>query len=91
MQYLLSAEEMAEIRAERAAIEQLPGGGKDLKERLEAVCKHVATTMVPTVPFNDYTVGKPYGCIHVDRRESFGYCDKCPVQDICPMPKSWSK
>lgn len=29
--------------------------------------------------------------IHVNRNESYGYCDHCPVQGICPLPKDYSK
>lgn len=36
--------------------------------------------------------GRPHGCIWVD---GVGpgpmYCDRCPVQNVCPQQKNWSK
>jgi hypothetical protein len=106
MQYLLSEEEMAAIRADREAMRKLPGAtsrgevGLHL-EALTNVCKMVATTMIPTsaTAFQGGRLAggsmsertEPYGCIHVDRAASYGYCDRCPVQGICPLPKDYSK
>ncbi len=99
MQYLLTEEEMTAIRAERDALRRIPCNG-DLIEGLKNVCQMVATTMIATgrTPFqHPYADGsatenrKPYGCIHVNRAESYGYCDRCPVQGICPQPKEYSK
>ena len=99
MQYLLTQEEMAAIAADREKLRRLPGGADHLVA-LENVCKMVATTMIPTKasafqrPLADGSPPEwtgPYGCIHVDRARSYGYCDRCPVQGICPMPKDYSK
>lgn len=91
MQYILSEEEMAAIRNEREALRKIPCHS-ELVIALENVCKMVASTMIPTE--HTSRIGKrdkPYGCIHVNPRESYGYCDKCPVQGICPLPKDYSK
>ena len=96
MQYLLSEEEMAAIRSEREALRQIPVGGRDLIEGLGNVCKMVADTMIVTGATAHQSThslkrNSPYGCIHGDRSDKYGYCDRCPVQGICPLPKSWSK
>lgn len=90
MQYLLSEEEMEEIRQQQKELRSIPVGGRHLLEGLTNVCRMVATTMIPT----QYTArsgarDKPHGCIHVDK--SARYCDKCPVSGICPQTKQWSK
>lgn len=95
MQYILTEEEMQAIRDERAKLARIPCRG-DLVEALSNVCKMVATTMIPTEhsafqrgpsPMGD----RPYGCIHVNPNQGYGYCDRCPVQGICPLPKEYSK
>lgn len=96
MQYLLSEEEMAEIRADRLAISELPGAkiiepGKisySITRHLQALTETCRAIAIATTP--DWR-DKPYGCIHVNRRESYGYCDRCPVLRICPQPKDFSK
>lgn len=89
MQYLLNEEEMADIRRDREALRLLPGrqGLVAHLDGLKAACQQVATTMTPQ--WSD----RPHGCIHVsdeDGRRAW-YCDKCPVREICPQPKEWSK
>lgn len=80
MQYLLSEEEMEAVRRERLEHARMPN-----LEELTNVVKHIATTAIPEGRTT------PYGCIRVDRRNSYGYCDKCPVLGICPLPKDFSK
>lgn len=89
MQYLLDETEMAAVRAEREAAWKLPG--RNIGACLQLLgdeCKRLATTVIPTDIPGRVT---PYGCIHVDRRNSYGYCDKCPLRKICPLPKDFSK
>ena len=100
MQYLLSEEEMQAIRDERVKLARIPCRG-DLVEALSNVCKMVASTMIPTDrtalanrPYGDGSKSehtKPLGCIHDTPRKAYGYCDRCPVQGICPLPKEYSK
>lgn len=88
MQYLLTEEEMERVRQERQDRHRMP-----TREALGAFCKHAATTMVAT-PLSAWHIrgqSEPYGCIHVDRDKSYGYCDLCPVRSICPLPKDFSK
>jgi hypothetical protein len=89
MQYLLSEEEMAAIRADRQAIQKLP-----TLEGLENVCKHVATTMIQTMNVNGGGKSdRPHGCVHVKDEHGYTahYCDRCQMAGICPLPKEWSK
>ena len=93
MKYILDADEMAAIREDREKLCKMPGGENHLLA-LKNVCQMVATTMIPTdnTAFIGSWDGKsPYGCIHVNRKDSYGYCDRCPVQGICPQPKEYSK
>ncbi len=92
MQYLLSEEEMAEIRRERVRARDLP-----TLEALTNVVRHVATTRVTTVDLNGRGAGatQPHGCIHVPdprgRQYQTQYCDGCHVVGICPQDKDYSK
>lgn len=85
MQYLLNAEEMEDIRDLRQLIyDKLPS--RNLKRHLTALeitCKRVATTMA-------MPDGTKHGCIYT-AAVACSYCSGCPVEDICPMPKSYSK
>lgn len=94
MMFILDADEMAQVEKDRAVLRKL--GGRDAEEALKNVCKMVADTMIPTS--RTAFVGssgrdRPYGCIHGDLppHERYGYCDRCPVRGICPMPKDFSK
>ena len=77
MQYILSQTEYDELKntQKQKSISE--------KNELQKVCTNVANTMPVFwgwgVPDN-----KPWGCI-VNRPD--WYCDKCPVQTICP--KEW--
>jgi hypothetical protein len=91
MQYLLTEEEMADVRRMREFTSRLN------PEALRNVVEHVATTMIPTVPING-SLGsprdRPHGCIHVEPPDGQfrpRYCDGCQVQGICQQPKHWSK
>jgi hypothetical protein len=91
VQYLLSEDEMAAIRADRQAEKLLPG--HSIAGHLQAlthVVQHIATGFVP-----EGDTGTAHGCIHVKHPDGPGYqvpyCDHCPVAGICPQPKAWSK
>jgi len=96
MQYILSEEEMREIREERLAVQRM-GGALMLKEGLKNVCQHVACKMTETggnLPNGRKPSDQPHGCIHVNRGYGIGqamYCDDCPVAGICPQEKDYSK
>ncbi len=91
MQYLLTEDEMEEIRQARRSAERMPK-----LEALTNVCKHLACTAIATKPPNGgKPTGRPHGCIHVPSPDGAEtqtrYCDRCLVAGICPLPKSWSK
>lgn len=83
MQYILSEEEYNELK--HKATENI---NKAVKWNQE-LCTKIADEM-PVIwgwGGNDY---KPWGCIL--SQSSKGYCDECPVQDVCPNErKEWSK
>ncbi len=86
MQYLLTEEEMQEVRDLRKnAIHP---------EALKNVVQHVAVKMIDTSPPNGRKpIAEPNGCIHDNfyGRANADYCDACSVAGICPLPKRWSK
>jgi hypothetical protein len=84
MQYILTEQEYAELKREQSA------KAKVSADRLQEICT-LAAQHIP-VP-QDWSTDKtpcPSGCILAE--PSPGYCDDCPVSDICPNPrKEWSK
>lgn len=91
MQYILTQEEYDKLRStQKRAIDM------DTK-KLQALCTKIANEMPVTRTWNkaDHS---PWGCIiHEDDADpehfdNFGYCDQCPVQEICPYKfKEYSK
>lgn len=97
MQYILTEEEMQEITADRNNLRKAVYG-----TRLDALCQHIATTMIETAPplgevwssHGRYPKTDPHGCIHVrgsDGKLTAHYCDACPVSHVCQQYKEWSK
>ena len=85
MQYILSEEEMEEVRQLRAKMKRLPS-----VDKLQKMCTKIADEW-PTFKGCDGTDEPiPWECIlSVDYEHC---CDECPVQNICPLEwKSWSK
>ena len=87
MQYILNEEEMEEIRQLRAKMKSLPS-----VDNLQKMCTKIADEW-PTYTGWDKKKPQPaapWGCVLTADYEH--YCDKCPVQNICPLEwKSWSK
>lgn len=85
MQYILTEEEMAELRAagerERAKV----------REALQKACTLAADHVPVAAPWARDKTPRPWGCI-LSPSNQYGYCDDCPVKEICPYDKkSWSK
>lgn len=78
MQYILSEEEYSALKKEQEQSIRLAKG------KLQKLCTKIADEMPVTWGWggND---PKPWGCIESSKEE--WYCDKCPVQTICP--KEW--
>ena len=87
MQYLLSHEEMNAFLKDQELLRKAPN-----PDILKNVCLHVATTMITTIDVNGYGANatEPHGCIHSKTVRAW-YCDKCPIESICPMEKDFSK
>ena len=85
MQYLLTKEEYDQLVARGIQKTQA-----DIKI-LQDLCSKVADYM-PTQKSWDWKEGyplEPYKCILTSNNE---YCDRCPVQDVCPyQSKQWSQ
>ena len=84
MQFLLTAEELNTLNSKARQLDEMP-----TMEDLEETCKKIATTFITVILQNEKTL--THGCPHVDTGKYPPYCDDCPVKDICPLPKNWSK
>lgn len=90
MQYILDEKEMEEVRQLRAKMKSLP----DVDD-LQKMCTKIANEW-PTFTGWDKKNPRepqPWRCVITEEEEgNEWYCDKCPVQYICPKPyKRWSK
>lgn len=86
MQYLLSEEEYRALTASqhRAKLEQT--------EKLQAICTLAAQHIPVTRDRASEKTPAPWGCILGPRSQNPGYCDDCPVSEICPYQgKEWSQ
>lgn len=60
-------------------------------EGLQELCTRIANTMPVTRRWAKDKPPTPWGCI-LDDETTPGYCDCCPVDQICPCQhKGWSK
>jgi hypothetical protein len=82
MQYLLSKEEYDRLMAQATSNSTMPS-----KAKLQSFCTMVANKL-PILYWNNEEP-MPWGCYLTEEEE--WYCDKCPCQEVCPAPKSWSK
>jgi hypothetical protein len=80
MQYLLSKEEYENLTDKAFSNSDMPS-----KAKLQSFCTMVANKLTVLFWGNE----EPWGCYLTEEEE--WYCDKCPCQEVCPAPKSWSK
>jgi hypothetical protein len=80
--YILTEEEYDEMNL------AIINAAKESEKILQDLCTRVANSE----PVKEgWYGGKVWGCI-LTKTNAFGYCDYCPVRDVCPYPyKSWSK
>ena len=76
MKYLLDQREYDDLVAATSDDSRLPIS----KKKLQALCTKISDTM--PVKFWGKKEAEPWGCIY--SRAQRGYCDECPVQEICP-------
>ena len=81
MQYILSEAEYKALKEKEKEIE------RRYRDILLGLCVTVSNNM--PVKFWDNEETKIWGCIKTN--EHHGYCDECPVNDVCPADKRWSK
>lgn len=88
MQYILSEEEMEEVRQLRKEAKKFP-----TLSSLQKMCTTVANEWPTFTGWDKKKPAEPWGCIITQEQEGVEwYCDECPVQTICPYEhKSWSK
>lgn len=87
MQYILTEEEYKQLKS----IQQYHIDVS--KMRLQKLCSKIANEM--PIKFWGRKEAEPWRCCleeYVPEDGCPGYCDECPVQDICPREdKEWSK
>lgn len=84
MQYILTESEYIELTTKKAY--EIRMGKTDLQQ----LCTKIANKMPVSRSWDD-TNCAPWGCI-LNKVASPGYCDECPVEEICPCEnKEWSK
>lgn len=78
MQYILTEEEYQKLLHERAE--------KKLAKtkQMQALCTKIANEMPVIRPWQKRNEpATPWGCM-LDEPGNIGYCDECPVKEICP-------
>jgi hypothetical protein len=75
MMYILTQEELDDLQQKNRKITE------DAQKVLQDLCTRFADSVT-------LESSKPWGCIHTKKG---GYCDLCPVRDVCPSKKRWSK
>jgi hypothetical protein len=85
MMYILTEEEFAALKKK-----QTDGLAINVARR-QAICTQVAMTMPILVKWRG-PIPQPWGC-HLDEKQgdSEWPCDECPIQELCPADKVWSK
>ena len=81
MQFILTEEEF------KALVEKAEKAQSLDKDILQDLCTKVADHM--PVKYWGRETAEPWKCIHSVEEE--WYCDECPVTDVCPSIKRWSK
>lgn len=85
MQYILTEDEYKELSSKKS----WKTGLNVSEKRLQELCTKIANEMPVKWGWGG-PEPKPWGCILTEDDE--WYCDKCPVQDICPHKcKEWSQ
>lgn len=83
MQFLLTAEEYDKLVNDNVQREH------EREKVIQKLCTEVANHKPIKWGWGRPDEPRPWGCIHTKKGE--WYCDSCPVQDVCPSPKEWSK
>lgn len=88
MQYILTEEEYKDLKVKAGRAARLPN-----EKTWQELCTRIADTMPVLWGWSTYCgeveEPKPWGCIHSKATE--WYCDSCPVQELCPSVKCYSK
>lgn len=86
MQYLLTEAEYNGLKQDQ--ITKLLASA----EKLQAICTLAAQHIPVAHDWSSDKTPRPWGCILGPRKQNPGYCDECPVSEICPhQGKEWSQ
>lgn len=86
MQYILTEEEYNALAVKKA----WKTGLNVTEKKLQELCTKIANEMPVKWGWPSVSEPAPWGCILTEEQE--WYCDKCPVQAICPCSdKEWSQ
>ena len=86
MQYILSEAEYQELKRDQATRLRVK------QEKLQSICTLAAQHIPVAHDWSHDKTPRPWGCILGPDEQNPGYCDDCPVSDLCPHPgKEWSK
>ena len=88
MQYILTQDVMDYFRSLENIIRVLPS-----VDGLQKMCTKIADEWPTFKGWDKKSDPSPWGCIITAAKDGAEwYCDKCPVQNICPLVhKEWSK
>jgi hypothetical protein len=85
MQFVLTEEEYNSLKG------SVDTGHAALSKTLQDLCTQVADLKPIEVESWQGWGHQPWGCVHSADIGEEWYCDHCPVQDVCPSLKHWSK
>lgn len=87
MMYILTEEEYQKLQEEKKHKFNLT------TKQIQTLCTKICNEMPVKWGWGKPDEPKPWGCILTPQEENEEwYCDKCPVQDICPSPdKTYSQ
>jgi hypothetical protein len=78
MQYILSQQEYDALHREKTLRTAMQ------REELQALCTLAAQHIPVVLEWSKDKTPRPWGCILGPREQHPGYCDCCPVQELCP-------
>lgn len=94
MQYILDENEMKSFQTDREALREILKTLPSTKT-LQTMCTKIANEWPTFTGWDNKNPSepRPWRCVITEEEDgNEWYCDKCPVQNICPYPhKEWSK
>lgn len=85
MQYILTSEEYEELLRKGRMVEGTT------QAIINELCMRVAENEPVDIVWGGKTHTQAWGCRHSTKNKKCDYCDQCPSQEMCKLPKNWSK